>query len=96
MDQDKLRPRLDEATTRIARTLLSTPPKPHEEMKIGKIPGAVKPKRGPRPKLGAMTSAERTKKHRARRKQGKTALDEILESKLGYPLSGKAKAKRPS
>jgi len=30
------KPDLDEATARIARTLLNTPPKPHEEMKLGK------------------------------------------------------------
>jgi len=27
---------LDEATLRIARRMLSSPPKPHEEMKLGK------------------------------------------------------------
>jgi len=30
------KPDLDEATLRIARRMLSTPPKPHDEMKIGK------------------------------------------------------------
>jgi hypothetical protein len=31
------KPDLDEATMRIARTLLNTPPKPHEQMKLGKV-----------------------------------------------------------
>jgi hypothetical protein len=30
------KPDLDEATLQIARRMLSTPPKPHDEMKIGK------------------------------------------------------------
>jgi hypothetical protein len=30
------KPNLDEATLRIAQRMLSTPPKPHEKMKIGK------------------------------------------------------------
>jgi hypothetical protein len=30
------KPDLDDATLRIARTLLNTPPKPHDEMKLGK------------------------------------------------------------
>ena len=30
------KPVLDEPTLLIARTLLNTPPKPHEEMKVGK------------------------------------------------------------
>jgi hypothetical protein len=30
------KPDLDDETVRIARTLLNTPPKPHDEMKIGK------------------------------------------------------------
>jgi hypothetical protein len=30
------RPELDDETVRIARNLLNTPPKPHEEMKLGK------------------------------------------------------------
>jgi hypothetical protein len=33
---------LDEATLQIARRMLSTPPKPHDEMKIGKL--SAKPK----------------------------------------------------
>jgi hypothetical protein len=35
-------PALDEATLRIARTLLSTRPKPHEEMKLGEGKAKVK------------------------------------------------------
>jgi hypothetical protein len=45
------KPDLDEATLRIARRMLSMPPKPHDEMKIGnprasraKSPGARNPK----------------------------------------------------
>ena len=34
-------PKLDKATTEIARRLLSTPPKPHETMKVGR-PGPKK------------------------------------------------------
>jgi hypothetical protein len=30
------KPDLDEATLEIARRMLTTPPKPHEEMKVGK------------------------------------------------------------
>jgi hypothetical protein len=30
------KPNLDDATIQIARRMLSTPPKPHEQMKIGK------------------------------------------------------------
>jgi len=30
------KPNLDEVTLRIARTILNTPPKPHDEMKLGK------------------------------------------------------------
>lgn len=30
------KPDLDEATLRIAQRMLSTPPKPHEAMKVGK------------------------------------------------------------
>jgi hypothetical protein len=30
------KPGLDETTVEIARRMLSTPPKPHDEMKIGK------------------------------------------------------------
>jgi hypothetical protein len=30
------KPDLDEATLRIAQRMLNTPPKPHDEMKIGK------------------------------------------------------------
>ncbi|MGA3309957.1 MAG: hypothetical protein ABSD08_15290 [Xanthobacteraceae bacterium] len=30
------KPDLDDATIQIARRMLSTPPKPHDEMKIGK------------------------------------------------------------
>jgi hypothetical protein len=39
------KPDLDDETVRIARTLLSTPPKPHDEMKIGKP--KQKPKKSP-------------------------------------------------
>jgi hypothetical protein len=30
------KPELDEATRRIAERMLSTPPKPHDQMKVGK------------------------------------------------------------
>jgi hypothetical protein len=36
---------LDDATVRIMRRMLNTPPKPHEEMKVGRP--ANKKKRGP-------------------------------------------------
>jgi hypothetical protein len=39
------KPDLDEATIQIAQRMLSTPPKPHDEMKIGK--SKVKPKKYP-------------------------------------------------
>jgi hypothetical protein len=32
-----LKPDLDDATIQIARRMLGTPPKPHEEMKIGRL-----------------------------------------------------------
>jgi hypothetical protein len=40
-------PNLDEATLKIAQRLLSTPPKPHDEMKLKKSSGkpAVKPRK---------------------------------------------------
>jgi len=37
---------LDEATLRIVKRMLSMPPKPHEDMKIGRA--AKKKKRGPK------------------------------------------------
>jgi hypothetical protein len=33
---DSKKPQLDEATRRIAQRMLSMPPKPHDEMKVGK------------------------------------------------------------
>jgi len=39
------KPDLDEATLQIARRMLNTPPKPHDEMKKGK--SKVKPKKYP-------------------------------------------------
>jgi hypothetical protein len=40
------KPELDETTRQIAERMLRTPPKPHEEMKVGKR----KPKRSAKPK----------------------------------------------
>jgi len=37
------KPDLDEATVQIARRMLSTPPKPHDEMKVGRH--CAKPKK---------------------------------------------------
>jgi hypothetical protein len=37
------KPDLDEATTEIARRMFGTPPKPHEEMKVGKRPAKTRP-----------------------------------------------------
>jgi hypothetical protein len=42
------KPDLDEATQRIARRILSTPPKPHDEMKLGKPKGKPIPKKSRR------------------------------------------------
>ena len=42
------KPNLDEATVEIARRMLSTPPRPHEEMKIGKPRKKAKAKVAPR------------------------------------------------
>jgi len=36
------KPDLDEATLRIAQRMLSTPPKPHDEMKVGKANAKTK------------------------------------------------------
>jgi hypothetical protein len=41
------KPDLDETTLQIARRMLSTPPKPHDEMKLGKVkrrPGKPSPR----------------------------------------------------
>jgi hypothetical protein len=38
------KPNLDETTLQIARRILSTPPKPHDEMKIVKQPSKKKAK----------------------------------------------------
>jgi hypothetical protein len=35
-----LKPDLDEATLQIAQRMLNTPPKPHDEMKVGKLKGS--------------------------------------------------------
>jgi hypothetical protein len=43
---DSKKPQLDEATRRIAERMLSMPPKPHDEMKVGK----PKPAKGKSPK----------------------------------------------
>jgi hypothetical protein len=45
------KPQLDEATRRIAERMLRMPPKPHEEMKVGKSKAKAgrKKQRGPRP-----------------------------------------------
>jgi hypothetical protein len=48
------KPDLDDATLRIARTMLNTPPKPHDEMKLG----ARKPKA--RPKARAASAKRKT------------------------------------
>jgi hypothetical protein len=40
-------PNIDEPTRRIAERLLSTPPKPHSEMKIGKHKAKASPKADP-------------------------------------------------
>jgi hypothetical protein len=45
------KPDLDDATIQIARRMLGTPPKPHEEMKIGKS----KASRGKSPKRRDVT-----------------------------------------
>jgi hypothetical protein len=39
------KPDLDETTLRIARTMLNTPPKPHDEMKISKRGRKLKKRR---------------------------------------------------
>jgi hypothetical protein len=39
------KPELDEATIRVAKRLLSMPPKPRDEMKVGRPPGKKKRRR---------------------------------------------------
>jgi hypothetical protein len=43
--RDKAKPDLDTPTRRIAERLLNTPPKPHDQMKLGKLKPAKQTKR---------------------------------------------------
>jgi hypothetical protein len=52
------KPDLDEATLQIAKRILSTPPKPHKEMKLGKR----KPKTGAKPSPGVPSGAGTSKR----------------------------------
>jgi len=53
------KPNIDEPTRRIAERLLSTPPKPHKEMKLGKLKAKAGVKASP-PKKRGRPSMDRT------------------------------------
>jgi hypothetical protein len=92
------KPQVDENTLRTMQELLRQPPKPHDQMKLGKrkgqgrkshvVEGTAEVKRGRKPKgKAAMTNAESVKKYRTERKESgyKTAFEEIAASKKARP-----------